>query len=257
MQDCYTGDIGDFGKYGLLRWLCGMFDDGDPLSLGVLWYHFECCDGGDSIGYLDGPEPPLRRCCPDLFDRLREIVQCDRRSIAEIEASGALPCGTVFFSDKMIFASLPADEALQARLAWSERGAYTVRDADLVFADPNNGLETPSMNRTRRRSSRHAYYDEFNSCWSRGQSLVLYQHSARGWHGKKATFDQQIEKRMAELHSRLEGPPLVMTLRFGARAYFVVAQIKHATILDLRIRKFVGQDSPWRKHFEIYTYGPS
>ena len=33
MQDRYVGDIGDFGKYGLLRALCGR-----DLYLGVVWY---------------------------------------------------------------------------------------------------------------------------------------------------------------------------------------------------------------------------
>src|SRR5829696_4979011 len=32
MQDRYVGDVGDFGKYGLLRTL------GAGLSLGVVWY---------------------------------------------------------------------------------------------------------------------------------------------------------------------------------------------------------------------------
>ena len=36
MQDRYTGDVGDFGKYGLLRCLRG--PDAAPLRLGVVWY---------------------------------------------------------------------------------------------------------------------------------------------------------------------------------------------------------------------------
>ena len=35
MQNQYVGDIGDFGKYGLLRAISG-----DPLRLGVVWYLF-------------------------------------------------------------------------------------------------------------------------------------------------------------------------------------------------------------------------
>ena len=47
MQDQYVGDIGDFGKYGLLRHLTGMRGDAAPedaLRLGVVWYLFP--DGG-------------------------------------------------------------------------------------------------------------------------------------------------------------------------------------------------------------------
>ncbi|MBD3413291.1 MAG: hypothetical protein GF421_02535 [Candidatus Aminicenantes bacterium] len=34
MQDRYTGDIGDFGKYGLLRYIL----DREDMTLGVNWY---------------------------------------------------------------------------------------------------------------------------------------------------------------------------------------------------------------------------
>ena len=53
MQDQYVGDIGDFGKYGLLRHLTGMRDDdasGDALSLGVIWYLFP--NGGNNDGKI-------------------------------------------------------------------------------------------------------------------------------------------------------------------------------------------------------------
>ena len=41
MQNKYVGDIGDFGKYVLLRRLaCPEFTE-SPLSLGVIWYLFK------------------------------------------------------------------------------------------------------------------------------------------------------------------------------------------------------------------------
>lgn len=40
MQDRYAGDVGDFGKFGLLRHLCGVTaQDGQPnLRPGIIWY---------------------------------------------------------------------------------------------------------------------------------------------------------------------------------------------------------------------------
>ncbi len=38
MQDRYVGDVGDFGKYGLLRALSGPFKSEAVLSLGMVWY---------------------------------------------------------------------------------------------------------------------------------------------------------------------------------------------------------------------------
>ena len=39
MQDRFVGDIGDFGKYGLLRTLAGIEPKAEPgYRLGVVWY---------------------------------------------------------------------------------------------------------------------------------------------------------------------------------------------------------------------------
>ena len=40
MQNRYTADLGDFGKYGLLKALCQSYiEDEEPnLRLGVVWY---------------------------------------------------------------------------------------------------------------------------------------------------------------------------------------------------------------------------
>ena len=105
MQDRYAGDVGDFGKYGLLRWLCGPDADGPALRLGVLWYRLEDATAGDGkhVSYL---KPPRSRdfleCDPDLFERMCSIVSGER-SIAALETSGALPTSTAFFSDKLVF----------------------------------------------------------------------------------------------------------------------------------------------------------
>ena len=58
MQDQYVGDIGDFGKYGLLRHLTGIQTPRlKTLRLGVVWYLFP--DGGNNDGkftkYLCNP----------------------------------------------------------------------------------------------------------------------------------------------------------------------------------------------------------
>ena len=36
MQDRYAGDVGDFGKFGLLRTLCEL--NAPQLKLGIVWY---------------------------------------------------------------------------------------------------------------------------------------------------------------------------------------------------------------------------
>ena len=64
MQDRYVGDVGDFGKYGLLRSLCRGDEHGAAFRLGVLWYRFDGdasaatnkCQNGQVDVFGRGPE---------------------------------------------------------------------------------------------------------------------------------------------------------------------------------------------------------
>ena len=104
MQDRYAGDVGDFGKFGLLRHLCGETAQNRHLTLkpGVIWYRVadETHNGdGRHISYLkksaknvkdksveDDNDPRFRDCDADLYDALKKMVLPDRqRSIRSIE----------------------------------------------------------------------------------------------------------------------------------------------------------------------------
>ena len=103
MEDRYLGDVGDFGKYGLLKALCLQSEnsEGYNRSLGVVWYLVpdEAGSGdGKLTSYLKGAPENLglyRSCDPDLYDLLREIVRGDQRNVAAIRQEQILPSGTV------------------------------------------------------------------------------------------------------------------------------------------------------------------
>ena len=251
MQDCYAGDIGDFGKYGLLRWLCGMFDDDDPLSLGVLWYRYEKCDGGGDTKYryFDVKSREYECCDPDLFSVLRLIVYEDRagvrrRKIESIEKNDVLPTETVYFSREI---------SRQSREDWVKEGQLAIKGSQLVFFDPNTGIRPPNDALPKRR--KYVYYDEIAPCWERGQSIVVYQHHARTWMKMRASVEDQIEARIDELRNELGISSPVYALRFKARTFFVAPQPEHSCLLSGRLFRFIG--SPWREHFKLHTYGPS
>ncbi|MFP4539023.1 MAG: hypothetical protein ACLFPA_12065, partial [Dichotomicrobium sp.] len=69
MQDRYTGDIGDFVKYALLRHLAR------DRRLGIAWYLYpdEANGDGKHTSYLSDPDT-WRHLDPDLFDELQLIV---------------------------------------------------------------------------------------------------------------------------------------------------------------------------------------
>ena len=265
MQDRYVGDVGDFGKYGLLRSLCRGDEHGAALRLGVLWYRF---DGDDSTAandgrhtdYLCGPsrqERPLRECDPDLFEKMLHLVKNDR-SIAAVEANHVLPADTVFFSEGLSFRGTPLGERSAKRLKWLNAGLRRVEDAEVVFFDPDNGLEVPSRSSRSLMRPKHVYYDDLESCWERGQSLIVYHHIGRTFRGRKADAGKQIRSLCRELRQKLSGaePTVLRYRRRSPRVYFVLPSPEHDVRLKARISAFL--DSPWSggspPHFERLQY---
>ena len=247
MQDCYVGDIGDFGKYGLLRWLCGMRDDDQPLSLGVLWYRTPDKDNSDGrlTGYLEPPDRRLREsnpaefrrkntrymglrgCDEALFDGLHDLVKVKKnRSVMAVRESGILPAGTIFFEPEV-----PA--VPHKRSAWMADGLHAAMGKHLVFADPDNGITgLEAGSRQGKRKLTHAYYDELVMCWKNGHSLVIYQHSDRRPGG--------LQKLVADVSDAFKefGVPELHVLwwrREQARVYFVLPARGREELITCRI----------------------
>lgn len=168
MKDQYVGDINDYRKYALLR----------ALSLeganrvGVCWMLTPSDGGldGNKLAYLQQPER-FRHYDSALFDILDHAASApNRRRLKTIEHSGAV-ASAVYHNDL-----LPDDVA--RRMAFMDRCAKEFRDTDLIFFDPDNGLEV-SLPKGRKNSSKYLYLDEVAEFYALGKSLLIYQHFPR------------------------------------------------------------------------------
>jgi hypothetical protein len=96
MQNRYVGDVGDYGKYALLRHLCAV-DVGKSLRLAVVWCLFPdetLNNDGKHISYLK--DSGFARLDPELHTTLNSIVSLGRRHVSTIAELGCLPPSTVF-----------------------------------------------------------------------------------------------------------------------------------------------------------------
>ena len=246
MQDRYAGDIGDFGKYGLLRALCGADEHGPALKLGVLWYRVPNEEGkndGRIIGYLNPPDDRLRQCDVPLFDSLRHLVKTDQRSVAQVQIGGILPAGTKFFERDVPRGS-------RDRQRWLHAGHRMVEGADLVFVDPDNGLRSRGVDSSRT-SVKHTYYDELRPLWDRNQSVVVYQHATR----HKGGFTKLIADLRVNLREQTGGAPDPIVLRWRrrqARAYFILAAPQHHEVIAARCSDLL--QSAWGTRHRGYAH---
>lgn len=164
MQDNYIGDIGDYGKYGLLREVCAA-----TMSLAVNWYRVVPTkigkqDDGKYISYLSMPEL-YRKYDSTLFDSLYKIVIREQeRRIERIEREALFPA--IYFSKSLN----------QDRKAWHNQALEQTKNARVVFLDPDNGLETTKMYQTGSATEKHVQWAELKDYYTRGQSVILYQH---------------------------------------------------------------------------------
>jgi hypothetical protein len=253
VQDRYTGDVGDFGKYGLLKALCG----GD-LSLGVVWYLVPDEDrpgDGAHIRYLDPTPTNLRRfrdCDPPLYDVLGDIVRSGRRRVASVREHEVLPEGTVFYDAPLSFDGTPGigpaatSRRLEYREAWVRGALAATRGCDVVFADPDNGLES-GIPRNRVNGPKFAYFDELVPYLDRDQSLVVYHHLNRE---RGTTWESQVRERLLQVGDRLGKSFALLYRPYAVRAFFVVPSEARREALFERASRFV-RDPHWSQHFTL------
>ena len=267
MQDQYVGDIGDFGKYGLLRHLTGMRDDdasGDALSLGVVWYRFpnEGKPDGRLTGYLCNPAAKyqrLRECDPELYDELRKIV-CEKkdRRVVRVQKGEILPEGTLYYDRCLSYEQRPPGPFREsARKSWLEDSLEATKEAGLVFVDPDNGI-TEKPIQFRKNGPKYVFMEDLHRFYDRGQSLVVYHHLAR------ADAKNQIKRfsglLRVELGLPLDQPWALWYRRGTGRVYFIVPHKNHRDVLERRLQEFKNK-SYWFKtqpdfphpHFELVT----
>ena len=259
MQNRYVGDVGDFGKFGLLRALCQPEGAGSPaLRLGVNWYltpDETHNNDGRHVGYLE-PTPrnleAFRVCDPGLYDALGDIVKRDARHVSVIRQRRVLPEATVYYERLLDLSSTKVRPVLisrsQARQLWVRDALHDTQDCDVVFVDPDNGIGTTSQ-ASSRLGAKYVLLEELLPYFNRGQTLVIYHHLNRS-----ATADKQVRLLgtiLGNLFDRYGHCSAVRFRRGSARVFFVIPQEEHEDILKWRIARMLA--TSWGDHFLPYS----
>ena len=238
MQNRYTGDIGDFGKLGLLRQLAST-----GLSIGVNWYRTpdEAHNSdGLHIGYLQKKE--FRSCDPALWSTLGQIVSYRKREIAALEQSGVL-LATYF--NKLLDSSSGDKLARQAvRMDWHTQALQALHGCDIVFVDPDNGLMVPSADGTTK-SNKFVLPYELAEYYHAGASIIYYQHKARRPDEFYIDQHRQLVSSGAFPGATSIGLKFIKT---SLRYYFCAIRPEHANMFTACVHRMI--QSPWQMCFE-------
>ena len=269
MQNKYVGDIGDFGKNGLLRHLTGMREDAKPkdaLRSGVVWYLFpdeKSKKPGSGDGRLTGylcdkrdNHKKFRNCDTNLYDELHNIVYKEKkREVLRIQTSGMLPKDTYYYAHSLSYLPRESETSKKTRReAWLKGALDATREAKLVFVDPDNGIAIADKGEANqatgitkvdlysKRGPKYVFMDDLERFYKRGQSLVIYHHM-----GRQGTATEQINRLAERLKECLKLPYLPRALRYRrgtTRFYFIVPHERHRDELEKLVQEF-KRNSCW------------
>ncbi|MCP5056895.1 MAG: hypothetical protein GY937_09255 [bacterium] len=148
------------------------------------------------------------------------------RQVALIEGATLLP-RTTFFSE---IVPDPIDE----RSAWFSALLERSSMADLVFLDPDNGIEVASKPVGRKGSSKYVRWSEIDQLFESGCSLVVYQHYPR-------KPREEFAASLAETARRRTGAVLVGGFHSAHVLFLLLGQPHHEERLRAGIRRVVRE----------------
>jgi hypothetical protein len=246
MQNRYTADVGDFGKFALLNALTG-----DELRLGVMWY-LNKAEESNSDGQFTNYEK-LRPCADILYGQLFRILQSSTRSLSAVEANGILPSGTRFygeplpFSEKPCFTATSRAQQAHCREAWFVKGFEQLSNVELVFLDPDNGVAGKRVKKYSQKSVKYAFLDETAGWLNRNQSVIVYQHQ------KRQSLEGQISEQLKAFDQHGYQGWALSFHRQSVRIYFILpATAVHRALLYERSKAFLASQWGSEGHFRLH-----
>lgn len=248
MKNQYFADVGDFGKYGMLS---ALQDEG--LRLGINWYLTEddARSDGNHVAYMSHRE--FRVCDPERHQFLAACIRSGSRNVAML---AEIPR----FQDTKIYASvlgldhIPAlseqgrTERIRHREKWFAESLTSLAGCDVIFCDPDNGLETRSGKPYSKDGVKCTRIEEVKRMLEAGISVVLYHHRDR-------SPDVAYAARFAEVRERMGMPELALRIlrfrRYSVRDYLFFMLPQHRLPMEAAMDSLL-RHSGWQRHFEEY-----
>ena len=208
LQDRYAGDIGDYVKLALLRYLSR------GRALGVAWYlnpdESHNADGKHTA-YLQSASG-WHHLDPELFDALCRVAERGR-SVRAIQETGIIDGS--FAGELLISAGMPWRTRESWRAGWFERVRCAIADAEIIFADPDNGLVDDDPRRPRQKTFGKQLPLREAKALAEGRVAVIYHHNTR----RKGGHDVEVNHWLARLG---EDALAIRANAYSCRTFFIL-----------------------------------
>jgi hypothetical protein len=251
MQNRYFGDIGDFGKYGMLR---SAIKTG--LKLGVNWYLFpneSHNNDGKHKAYLNKDNHNVSICDNELYLNLKNIINHvpdEELSVKLIENSDMLSCAK--FYDAILEIEFLQDwkKRQEDRQNWFLKSMCELENCDMVFCDPDNGFEVPSVGHTAKKAGKYIFFKEAKAMYDSGKSLIVYHHGPLWF--KNGQVQEYVQAMISMLENNVSKEATIVCLQWqttAKRFYFWIIRPEHKEKLIGSINQVTSNE--WGNHFKI------
>lgn len=237
MKNQYFGDIGDYGKYGFLRFWASF-----GIKIGVNWYLTE--DDGSSdgkhISYLNDTKDRIYD--PTLYDGLKDMFRLHGRCVKNIQDSDLIP-NAVYYDDILNTNRLSPELRENERKRWHSKAMDVLAKSRLVFMDPDNG-SLGKKRISRKDSQKFVAQSEIADFYDSGKNVVYYCHKGR-------RTDAMWEEKKREMLKLLpDATIIVLTFHRGTQRSFVfVVHNEDYKIYNEIVSRFLN--TPWGELFTL------
>jgi len=230
MQNKYVGDIGDYSKFVLIKHI---FDG----KCGLIWYLYPNENNSDGI-HIEYDRYNLKdKEVTKLMKQVSEDKKVHERNIKELEKVLSKDFNITFFNECIEEENCQFFKDYKKRLShrkeWFDRALDKIHKCDVVFVDPDNGIQIKSCpTKGRKKSGKFIYFDEINSILNQNKTLVIYQHLIRK---KTDEFVKELKDRLREsLKNRNLNLTIIKFNRVSPRLYLIITKDN----LDKKIQDF-------------------
>lgn len=237
MKNQYAGDIGDYTKLGILRSL-----EAAGFSIGINWY-LTPDEPKLSKASTDGRYTDfLERDCdtPDIYlhRALKEIGLSNNRTVARLERAKLFE--NALFWNKILEA--------KSRNKWHSASLKQLHKQDVIFLDPDNGLEVKSTQPYSKHGNKYTTYTEAANYYAQGSTVIIYNHRNRKpeseYLEKFYKFENMEETKSAKMF-------YLRASRYSVRDYLFLVQERHLSVLERAIDLFLA--TGWHRYLKKHT----
>lgn len=169
-----------------------------------------------------------------------------KRYIKEIEKGLILPKETIFYSRPLPYSSAKPSEREEERKNWFTESLSQLKSADIIFLDPDNGVQTDKIKKTQEDAIKYVFKDEIEEYYELGKSLIIYNHRDR-------TPEEEYKRKIASLGqiNPRNGVKVLEFKRVSVRHFIFLIQKDHLDLIDQTIDYL--RSEPCNFLFEIYN----